>query len=161
MKIHRVGTELFHADGQMERHNRPYICIQDFHFQRAKLSQHVLWIKSLNVQGQVERYSCPCAFRQGTCEIKVPPIHCYKGTRCRSASRSDRFYRNYQSNKRMGVPGASLDVSEKNETCCPTRRQRQDLHVISGQTGRRTVAATSPTAVSRVKPNHQVARFQY
>ena len=55
------------------------------------------------------------------------------------------------------MPGAGLYVLEKNETCSQTNR-KQDAEDISGQTGRRSDAATSPTELSRVKANHQVAR---
>jgi hypothetical protein len=70
MKIDPVGTKLFHADGQRDRHNKSYICVQDLRCERAKSSQYVLWRKSLNVKGQAEKYNSPCALRQGTCGIR-------------------------------------------------------------------------------------------
>jgi len=83
MKVYPVGAELFHADGQKDRHNKPYICVQDLHCERAKSSQHVLWRKSLSIKGTAERYSCPHALRQGTCEIRAPLFYSYLGTKCR------------------------------------------------------------------------------
>ena len=58
------------------------------------------------------------------------------------------------------MPEAGLCVLEKNETCSHTRR-KQDAEDMSGQTGRLSDAATSPTELSRVKANHQVARVPY
>ena len=71
------------TDGQRDRHNKPYICIQDLHCEKATSSQDVLRRKSLNVKGQVDTYSCPYALHQGTCGITAPLFHSYIGTRCR------------------------------------------------------------------------------